>query len=541
QYYRAHLLTEKPEYPLRPPAFCMLLRKYLQGGRIVSLTQPPWERVLQLQIEVYDPDTGLTTLSLVFEAIGPSSNLVLVNSDGLILDALRRFTGSTQREREIMLGKPYLPPPAPGLYHPANLTWVAWERIGQLSPGELKIATVLAKEIFGLSRPLQEETMQRAGVTAPMTVAEVGADRWRRLYEEITAWNRRAAEETVCFLYLDSTGAPLDFFPYQPLHLPVERLKPVAGVNHAIVATLHRRSLEAVYQQKRSALKSTIKKAIQKAAQKRARQEAELATAAEADTYRLYGELITAHLHEIKRGQTELIVPNYYHPQAAEVTIPLDPLLSPIANSQLYYKKYNKAKKGLEKIRAQLERTEMELAYYASLESSLENSLTYGDLLEIETEMAEAGLLKPKSPAKQQANPPVKNRPSLFRTADGWEILVGRNNKQNDQLTMKTAAPHDLWLHTQKIPGSHVILRTQGRTVPPDVLMVAANLAVYFSKARGSSKVPVDYTERRHLRKPTGAPPGFVVYNRYQTLIIEPDPESLARVGLTTSNNKAPS
>ena len=250
---------------------------------------------------------------------------------------------------------------------------------------------------------------------------------------------------------------------------------------------MHQRSQDADRKQKRDQLKSTIRRAIKKAAKKRDKQQAELASAADADTYRLYGELITAHLHEIKRGQTELVAPNYYHPEAVEVTIPLDPVLSPVANSQLYYKKYNKAKKGLTMIRTQLERTEMELEYYASLESALENSLTWADLLEIEAEMTEAGLLKPKRRTKQPSNPRVNNRPSLFRSAGGWEILVGRNNKQNDQLSIKTAAPHDLWLHTQKIPGSHVhphMNRFARCLLEPE-------LAVYFSKARGSKKSPL--------------------------------------------------
>lgn len=532
QFYRAHLVAEKPANPLRPPAFCMLLRKYLQGGRIIQLEQPPWERIIRIQVEVYHPEAGLSTYSLIFEAMGPSSNLILVNGEGIIVDALRRLAETPQREREIMPGRSYLPPPAPGLYHPANLTRTAWERILQLSPREQKITTVLTKEIFGLSRPLQQEIIQRAGVPTTMTVAEATTDVQQRLYNEVTAWDQRTKEEAVCFLALDPSGSPLDFFPYQPHHLPAERLKPIADVNSAIVAALHQRSQDADRKQKRDQLKSTIRRAIKKAAKKRDKQQAELASAADADTYRLYGELITAHLHEIKRGQTELVAPNYYHPEAVEVTIPLDPVLSPVANSLLYYKKYNKAKKGLTMIRTQLERTEMELEYYASLESALENSLTWADLLEIEAEMTEAGLLKPKRRTKQPSNPRVNNRPSLFRSAGGWEILVGRNNKQNDQLSIKTAAPHDLWLHTQKIPGSHVIIRTQGKPVPPAVLLEAANLAVYFSKARGSSKVPVDYTEKRYLRKPAGAPPGFVVYNRYQTLRIDPDPEILARFGI---------
>ena len=306
----------------------------------------------------------------------------------------------------------------------------------------------------------------RAGVPATLTVATATTELRRRLYDEITAWHWQTTAEPDCLLYLDSSGSPVDFFPYQPRHLPVERLQPAPDLNSAIVATLHQRNQDAIFQQKRNQLKKAIKKAITKAAKKQERQEAELAGAAEADTYRLYGELIQVHLHEIKRGQTELVVPNYYHPQAAAVTIPLDPALSPVANSQLYYKKYNKAKSGQEKIRAQLTRTKLELEYYSSLESSLANPLSLTDLSEIEAEMIEAGLLKRQSRSKPAANVPVCNRPSRFVSAGGWEILVGRNNKQNDQLTMKTAAP-TIFGSIPKRSRSHVLIRPKGDQSPP--------------------------------------------------------------------------
>ena len=413
QFYRAHLITEKPVNPVRPPAFCMLLRKYLQGGRIIQLDQPPWERIIRIQVEVYHPEAGLTTFALIFEAMGPSSNLILVNGEGLIIDALRRLAETPQREREIMPGKPYLPPPAPELYHPGNLTWTAFERILQFSAGEQPIADVLAKELFGLSRPLQLEIMYRAGVPATLTVATATTELRRRLYDEITAWHWQTTAEPDCLLYLDSSGSPVDFFPYQPRHLPVERLQPAPDLNSAIVATLHQRNQDAIFQQKRNQLKKAIKKAITKAAKKQERQEAELAGAAEADTYRLYGELIQVHLHEIKRGQTELVVPNYYHPQAAAVTIPLDPALSPVANSQLYYKKYNKPKRQ-EKIRA-IDRT-VELEYYSSLESSLANPFL--DRLSEIGEMIEAGLLKRQSRVTRPTYRPVQ--PALrFVSAGG--------------------------------------------------------------------------------------------------------------------------
>ncbi|NLY92237.1 MAG: fibronectin-binding domain-containing protein [Firmicutes bacterium] len=532
RFFRAHLVEEKPVNPLRPPAFCMLLRKYLQGGRILRVEQPPWERILIFTIEVYEEDLGLTNFSLIFEALGRSSNLLLVNGEGNIIDVLKRRPDSPPHSREIIPGKPYSLPPAPGLPNPETLTFSAWKRICQFSPAARGIATVLTKEVFGLSRLLAEEILTRAGVPSTLTVADLTSDQLRELYYQISTLGQAGGEKSAAFIALDPAGVPLDFFPYQPRHLPAERITPAPNLNSAIVASLHRQSQLALARQKVERLQAVLRKAAQKAIKKRDKQRQELAGAEIADTYRLYGELIAVHLGEIKRGQTRLVVPNYYDPEGTSVTIPLDPALSPVANSQLYYKKYNKAKKGQAKIREQLERTEMELDYYASLENALANLSSPADLMEIETEMVEAGLLKTISRSKPTAGGETKNRPSLFRAGNGWEIMVGRNNKQNDQLSMRTAAPHDLWLHTQKIPGSHVIIRTQGKPVPPSVLLAAANLAVYFSKARGSTKVPVDYTERRHLRKPTGAPPGFVLYDHYQTLIIDPDPLILARFGL---------
>ena len=532
QFFRTHLVDEKPVNPLQPPAFCMLLRKYLQGGRILRVEQPPWERIIIFQIEVYEPDHGLTNFSLIFEAMGRPSNLLLVNGEGKILDAIKRFPDAPEQGREIMPGQPYTFPPTPASFHPGTLTLSALERMVRFSPASRKISTVLSKEVFGLSRSLVEEILTRAGVSSVLTVAEVTDDLIRLIYEKLIALAKERPGQSGAYLYLDPAGVPQDYFPYQPQHLPAERLQLVPDLNSAIVATLHQQSERAVRQQKTQQLKSIVKKAMQKATRKRDKQRQELAGAEEADTYRLYGELILVYAGTIKPGQSQLVVANYYDSQNAPVTIPLDPALTPNANSQLYYRKYNKAKKGQTKIRAQLDRTQRELEYYASLENALEHVSSPADFLEIETEMVEAGLLKMGNRPKPPRTKGMKNQPSRFISGEGWEILVGRNNKQNDELSMRTAAPHDLWLHTQKIPGSHVIIRTQGNPVPPTVLLEAANLAIYFSKARGSTKVAVDYTEKKHLRKPSGARPGFLLYDHYQTLIIDPDPEILARFGL---------
>ncbi|NLW55431.1 MAG: fibronectin-binding domain-containing protein [Firmicutes bacterium] len=531
RFYRTHLLTAKTVNPAQPPAFCMLLRKYLQGGRIIDLEQPEWERIIIFRVEVYQPEIGLTTFSLVFEAMGPSSNLILLDQQETIIDALKRLPERPGRQRVLMPGNAYLPPPAPARYHPGNLTLAAWERMIQFSPPATKIATVLSRELFGLSPSLIQEILLQADVAPSTTVNTIGAEAVQRLYTTLTALEEIKREEIppAC-LYLNDAGDPVDFFPYQPVHLPADQLQPVADLSSAIEASLHRLEEEAQFQQQAGRLIKVLNKAKTRARKKLTKQQRELEQAEDADTFRLFGELITVHLGGIKRGQKELWAENYYR-DGEQVLIPLNPALDPVENSQFYYKKYSKAKKGQAKIRKHLQETEMELAYYESLETSLQQATSSAELAGIELEMFEAGLISGKKRPQRGTRKPSPERPTVFK-AEGWEILVGRNNKQNDQLTMKLASPGDLWLHTQKIPGSHVLIRSQGRTVPPEVLLAAANLAVYFSKARGSSKVPVDYTEKRHVRKPAGAPPGYVLYERFETVIIDPDELLLRKLGI---------
>ena len=533
RFYRTHLLTGKMVNPAQPPAFCMLLRKHLQGGRITGLEQPEWERIIIFRIEAYQPDRGLTTFSLVFEAMGPSSNLILLDQQGTILDALKRAPERPDHPRILMPGNAYLPPPAPARYHPGNITFTDWERIWQLSPPTAKVATVLTRELFGLSPALLQEILHRADVSPEATVNMMEAEAVNRLFTSLTAleeMKRKDPEPSPAYLYLNDQGNPVDCFPYQPTHLPATQLLPAPGLSDALEGSLHRSEEEAHFRRQAERLLKVLAKAKSKAQKKLLKQQREQEEAEDAETFRLFGELITVHLSRIKRGQKELCAENYYQ-EGEQVLIPLNPALDPVENAQYYYKKYSKAKKGQAQIEKRLKDTLMELAYYDSLETALQQTASPGELNEIELEMLEAGLLQEKKQPLQNTRTPSPQHPAVFKV-EGWEILVGRNNKQNDRLTMKLASPGDLWLHTQKIPGSHVLIRSQGRTVPPEVLLAAANLAVYFSKARGSTKVPVDYTEKRYVRKPTGAPPGFVLYDRFQTLIIDPDELLLQKLGV---------
>ena len=535
-FFRTHLITEKLTNPQQPPAFCMLLRKYLQGGRILRIDQPPWERVIFFRIENFQPGLGLTTFSLIFEAMGRNSNLLLTDEKGIIIDALKRFPVSPKQNREIMPGKAYSLPPSPARYHPGNLNLSTLQKIIDLSPSTLKLNNLLSREVFGLSRPLILEILKRAEIPFETTVGDTSNEMSNRIIKSLNDLCLfLEIDQHSVFIYCES-GIPIDFFPYKPLHLPENKLILSSNLNTAIETTLHQQNRQDSLEREAEQLRKILKDRKKKALRKKKKQEKELSKAEDADRYRLFGELITVYLKDISRGQVELIAHNYYDPKGGTVLIPLDPALSPVENSQFYYKKYTKAKKGQEKISQQLKKTEMEVDYYDSLENSLQAPLSHTNLVEIEDEMIKTGLVKVKNQPRTRHRTPV-SKPNSFRSSDGWEILVGRNNNQNDTLTMKIAFTNDLWLHTQKIPGSHIIIRCQGSIISDETLLEAANLAVYFSKARGSSKVAVDYTEKRYVRKPKGAPPGFVLYDNFKTIIVDPEPKILEKFEIKTGSH----
>lgn len=530
RYTRCHILTEKPDNPPQPPAFCMLLRKYLQGGRILLVDQPPWERLLTLRIENFDPERGLIAFSLIFEAMGRFSNLILLDDQDVIIDALKRFPEPAKGAREIFPGRRYETPPVPTRFHPGNLTLTDLQIMIDRSPAGRPLQRILTEELLGLSTPLSLEIMHRAGVGRGETAGGIKPETVESLYGEVKSFQDRiAGARFSAYIYLDESGEPVDFFPYLPRHLERERLKETSGISRAIELTVNRRQLEADANRRQEWLKKAVREAKKKLLRKKEKQLAELKNTEDADLYRLYGELLTANQYRIPKGLDRIELSNYYDPEGKSVTISLDPSLTANENAQNYFKKFSKAKKGKSRITEQLNKTEEALEYLDTVESFLQDGLAPAELREVEEEMQEAGLIKKTKKARPGSSSTV-SRPKSYRSTTGREILVGRNNKQNDLLTMKLAGPRDLWFHTQKIPGSHVVVRSQGRPVDEITLLEAANLAVHFSKARNSTKVPVDYTEKRYVRKPPGATPGFVLYDNFQTIIIDPDPKVLERL-----------
>lgn len=532
RFCRSHLITKKPASLQKPPAFCMLLRKYLQGGRLLEVNQPPSERILLFKIENYYAEEGLTVFTLIFESISRFANLLLVDAKGRILDALKRLPESNDESRMIFPGACYTPPPSPAGRRLETLTAHDLQVIIDRSPSKRSLRRLLVEEILGLSPFVAGEALCRAGLDLKITAGSVSAvDAYaEKIYSALIGLHQSVMEGEVHSYCYEENGRPGDFFPYRPVSLPESTLVPVSSLNQAIANTLDRREHQEELACRQRKLLKIVTRAKKRVEKKEKKQQKELAQAGNADLWRLYGELLTAYKHQVPRGTDQVELVNYYDPEGKAVIIPLDPSLSANQNAQNYYKKYGRAKKGQSRIATELAKTQAELAYLESLENCFHNDLDLEELTAVEEEMHEAGLTKGSRPPGRPRQ--SSGRPVLFRSSEGWEIMVGKNNKQNDQLTFKLSSPRDLWLHTQKIPGSHVLIRCGGGQVGKETLLEAANLAVYFSKARQSSKVPVDYTERRYVRKPAGARPGFVLYKNFHTVTITPDPVILKRLGI---------
>ena len=510
---RAHLTERNRENPEQPPMFCMLLRKHLQGARILELNQPPLERILDFRLETLDELGDRVERRLVLEAMGRSANLLLLDGEGRIVDCTRRVDGDLAKgQRQLLPGLFYRQPPAVDKLNPFTL-----------SPEELRLVLanplgkawdkLLLDSFTGLSPLVARELAFRAG------------DDSEKLAAELEKLGKSVEENHFTPYLLVREGKPVDF-----TFLPVLQYGPeTESIPRESFSALlddffsDRESAERVRQRGQDLVKS-VTSARDRTARKLGNQARELEATKNRERLRELGDILTSNLHLMEKGMSTFRTMDFYDPEGGEVDIPLDPLLTPQQNAAKYYKEYNKAKTAEEMLTIQIEKGEKELEY---LNSVLENiALAEGekDLQEIRQELTETGYLRrPKTAAKRAKK--VSGKPMEFRSSSGLRISVGKNNSQNDLLTTKLAYKSDIWLHTQKIHGSHVILWLEGGEADARSLTEAAQLAAYFSQARDGSKVPVDYTPVKYVKKPAGARPGMVVYTTYQTAVVEPDAE----------------
>ena len=537
---RLHLTTLPLENPEKPPMFCMLLRKHLSGARLLELVQTPLERVVTLRFEALNELGDRVERRLVLEAISHKTNLVLLDGEGRILDCIRHvgLDGADklllQREdqpdavryRVLQPGMFYHLPPGVNKENPLTADRARLEALLSAAPEEAQADRWLLDTFGGLSPLVCRELVHRAGGAADVRLNLLGPEGQARLLDQLEALREAPRVPTM----ISMEGRPKDF-----TFLPVGQYEGAAQVDQwpafspLLDAFFEQRERQDRVKQKGQDLIKAVTNARDRTARKIGNQEKELAATRDRDRLRQLGDILTSSFYQMEKGMARLRTVDFYDPEGREIEIKLDPLLTPQQNAAKYYKDYNRAKKAEEMLTIQLEKGRKELDYLNSVLETISLAEGERDLAEIRQELADTGYLRRPGKAKDRGRR-VASKPMEFRSTAGLRISVGKNNSQNDLLTCKLAGKGDIWFHTQKIHGSHVILWTEGGQPDLQSLNEAAILAAWFSQGRDSSKVPVDYTPVRYVKKPGGARPGMVIYTTYETAQVTPDGELAKRL-----------
>ena len=527
---RAHLTQISRENPDKPPMFCMLLRKHLSGARLLELVQPPMERVVDLRLEALDELGDRVERRLVLEAMGRHSNLILLDGEGRIMDCLRRVDSDMSARRQVLPGLFYRLPPAQEKLAPSSLDRAALESALAAAPEESQADKWLLDTFGGLSPLICRELAFRAGGATDARLHQMGEGGRSRLLDELEGLLRSVQENSFTPVMLEKEGHPSDF-TFQPIsqYGPAVSCVPFPSFSALLDRFYEQRENQERVHQRGQDLIRSVTNARDRAARKIGLQEQELAATRDRERLRQFGDIITSNLHAMEKGRSRLTAADFYDPECPQIHIPLDPLLTPQQNAAKYYKEYNKAKTAESILTLQLEKGRRDLDYLNSVLEAIALAEGERDLQEIRQELTDTGYLRRPSKARDRGKR-VASKPMEFRSSSGLRISVGKNNTQNDLLTTKQAFKSDLWFHTQKIHGSHVILWTEGGQPDLTSIQEAAQLAAWFSQGRASGKVAVDYTPVKYVKKPGGARPGMVVYTTYETAYVAPDGELARRL-----------
>ncbi|MCL2375985.1 MAG: NFACT family protein [Defluviitaleaceae bacterium] len=517
---RLHFTAAQKENPLSAPMFCMLLRKHLQGGRVVSIRQLDFERIVHIGIENLDEMGEVAQKTLIMEVMGKHSNVIL--TDGvMVLDSIKHVSYGQSSVRQILPGRKYAAPPGQNKRNPLLLE--KSEFLGICSENEsLAAAKVIFHNYTGISPFSAGIICQLAQISPDVPMPPDKRDALFAAFADVM--------DDVCygkfqpFVIYNHNAVPAEFAVIGRSAYEDDFAKDFASPSQMAEYYYAAKDSGERIRQRSQDMRRHVQNLIERCVKKAQMHEKTLDDTAERETLKLYGELITAGIYAIAPGDKVYHAANFYEEDMPEVAIPLDPTKTAAENAQAYFAKYNKQKRTLVALQQQMAQNMEELHYLESVREAIGNSHDEADLAQIREELAQQGFMKrqaPKKKGKKEAE--KKGKPLHFVSSDGFDIFVGKNNAQNDELTLRTAAQDDIWLHTKNIPGSHVILRAQNGRVSDTALEEAAHLAAYYSRARGGSLVPVDYCPRKQVKKPSGAKPGFVIYEGHKTAYITPD------------------
>lgn len=535
-----YLTSQNKPAPNTAPTFCMLLRKYLQNGKIVSVTQPGLERILRFEVEHLNEMGDLCRHVLVIELMGKHSNIILLDDD-VILDSIKHISQMVSSVREVLPGRPYFVPETQGKSNPFEETREHFFSL--LSSESLPASQFLMTHYNGFSTQMSEETVFRARLSQDRSVSELSSEDGEKFWETFQTLLADTAAgnfQPAVYYHLGaadavSGGEPVE---YSPLPLSMYRDLPekhYASISELIENYYREKNALTRIRQKSADLRKIVQTILERDLHKYDLQSRQMKDTDKREKYRVYGELLNTYGYNIPAGASSAELDNYY--TGEKLTVPLDPTKTPLENAKRYFDRYTKLKRTREALETLMKDVKAEIDQLENIREALNLSVTEGDLAQIRAEMEESGFVrrhteKGKGSRKGPSRIP-EAKPLHFRSSDGYDIYVGKNNLQNEELTFHVAKPTDIWFHANDIAGSHVILKTEGtpfEQVPDQAFEEAASLAAYYSKGREAGRVEVDYLERKNVKKPSGARPGFVIYHTNYSILAEADKKGLQEI-----------
>ena len=509
--------TNKPS-PLTAPNFCMLLRKHIENGRIIKISQPGLERIIRFDIEHLDELGDLRCKTLIIEIMGKHSNIIFCDENDRIIDSIKHVSLQMSSVREVLPGRTYFVPVTQEKANPLELSLEAFtELVGSKST---KLAKAIYTSYTGISPVAANEVIFRSGLNAEMSGNALSELEMLHLFKTFSYYIEDVKTGNFAPQIVYNGKTPVEYSALtMTMYQDFEQVSH-ESISHILETYYAERNTVTRIRQRSVDLRKIVQTALDRSRKKYDLQAKQLQDTEKRDTYRIYGELLTTYGYSAKPGAKSLDVLNYYTNE--EIRIPLDPQLSALENAKKYFDKYNKLKRTHEAVSALLKETGDEATHLDSISTALDIALSEEDLVEIKEELMEYGYIKKRHPGGKK--PKITSKPFHYISSDGYHMYVGKNNFQNEELTFKFAAGNDWWFHAKGIPGSHVIVKTEGSDDMPDATFEeAGRLAAYYSQSRDNEKVEIDYIQKKHIKKPKGGKPGFVVYYTNYSLVIDSD------------------
>ena len=518
-----YLTDENKPSPFTAPNFCMLLRKHIANGRIVSITQPSLERIIVLGIEHLDELGDLCRKKLVIEIMGKHSNVIFCDEDDRIIDSIKHVPAQMSSVREVLPGRTYFIPDTMHKADPLTISESDFAALLRQKPSALSKA--LYTSLTGISPVVAEEICFLAGLDSALPPSELSDDFMTHLYRQFSLFLDQIREEDFHPAIYYRNNEPQEFASVPLTHLEGCARQEFDTISQVLSSYYAVKNRITRIRQKSADLRHIVQTALERNRKKYDLQARQLKDTDKRETYKVYGELLQTYGYQAEPEAKEIEALNYYTNEM--IRIPLDPTKTPLENAKRYFEKYNKMKRTYEALSHLIVETRDEISYLESVSNALDIARTEDDLAQVKEELTQSGYVRRKFTKKKEK---FKSTPLHYISSDGYDMYVGKNNFQNEELTFSFASGNDWWFHAKKVPGSHVIVKSQGEEMPDRVFEEAGKLAAFYSKNNGSEKVEVDYVEKKHVKKVKGQKPGFVIYHTNYSLIADTDISMLKEV-----------